>query len=188
MVRLIKITIISLFILLLAIGIRHLIIELLSSTPDRITREWQTVTINALGTFRVPMEWNVEEQDGILYITDKPRVYGDYTIYIVGAVEFKVGFRLHELFEGVERGDTLRSHGFTNPADLLWVEYTVNGVKQEHYLINLCNFEMGEYAVSYALFVWNRDTVNEWLVRQIAKTFSRNRDVFDITNAGQLKS
>ena len=51
--------------------------------PDKITESWQTINISGVGSFRVPLEWNVEQQDGVLYITDKPLEDSDYIIYIV---------------------------------------------------------------------------------------------------------
>ena len=139
-----------------------------SDMPAWVTREWQRVYIPAFGLrrlpVRVPTEWNVEEEDGILYITDKPRAYGDYTIYIVGASGRNgLPHALHEVFEGIERGDVLRviSSG-TGFAFVYFVEYTVNGVQQVHYEIILQN---------YTMFVLNPEVVDEWHADQIRRTF-----------------
>ena len=137
------------------------------SAPDRITETWQTVTISELGTFRVPTEWNVEEHDEILYITDRPMAYGDYVIYIVGSR----GTQAYDIFEGVERGNVLSSHSFLNAASLFLNEYTVNGVIQEHHSMSLWS----AYS-SYRLFVWDREVVDRWHVEQIAKSFLPTRD------------
>ena len=155
--------------------------------PERVTNEWQTIAITGLGTFRVPMEWNVEEHDDILYITDKPMLYGNYTIYMVGASLNRVDFPLHELFEGVERGDILRSIASgTRPAYIYFVEYSVNGTNQVHYEIRFTHSQR-DGSVYYILFIWNRDVVDEWHIKQIARTFLTARGDFDNENAGRLE-
>jgi len=137
----------------------NILINILSGAPDRITESWQTVTIGGLGTFQVPTEWNIEEEDGILFITDRPRADGGYTIYIIGAGD-NVDIPLHTLFEGVERGDQLRSMGFSNGGGVRVFEYTVNGTVQEHHIISFNNFG-GGLRRDYWMFVWNREVVDE---------------------------
>ena len=68
-------------------------------THEKIPDDWQRVTIRGVGSFGVPAEWNVEEHDGILFITDKPMENGGYTIHIVGAT----GIQPYRVLEGVER-------------------------------------------------------------------------------------
>jgi len=159
---------------------------LLFETPGIATRSWQDVTVTGIGTFRVPAQWNVEEHDGILFITDRPMAEGDYAIYIVGTVAGS-GIRSHEVFEEVERGDTIRSRGFHNFGDFSLVEYTVNGVVQEHYFIILENPSLPWEISSLRLFVWNREAVDSWHVQQITRTFSRYRDDFDERDVGLLE-
>ena len=155
--------------------------------PDRVTEEWQTLNITGIGSFRVPSEWNVEEdEDGVLYLTDMPRADGDYTIHMVGASS-GIGFQLHELFDGVERGELLRSWSRSWLADLdgivsLW-EYTVNGVIQEHYSITLDNSPR----YNYRLFGWDREAVNEWIADQIARTVAMTHADYDNPNIGRLE-
>jgi len=164
------------------------LIDSLVSAPDRVTKDWQPIDIYGLGTFRLPTEWYVENQDGILYITDKPRENGNYKIYIVG-LSNRIGFPVHEIFEGIERGETIRAIGSsTRPADLLFVEYIVNGFKQEHYVINFNNGRSHERQVTYSMLVWNREVVDDWHAEQIMWTFSSTRDDFDVDspNVGLL--
>ena len=161
------------------------LLHLVSDAPDRITESWQAVTISGLGTFRVPAEWNVEQYDGILYITDRPREYGDYTIYIVGATR-ESGIQPYEVFDDVKRNNFLHSlGGFNNGASISLVEYTVNGMKQEHHFISFNNMRMNA-SVFYSLFVWNREGVDEWTAVQIARTFSPTRENFDDYSIGLL--
>jgi len=155
--------------------------------PSLVTFSWQTVTISGIGTFRVPAEWNIEERDGFLFFTDRQMADGDYTVHIVGAYRGN-GMLPHEVFEGVEIGRKLRSRGFHNFGDYCLTEYTVNGQVQEHFLIHLQRI-IGQWEQpTLDLFVWNRDVVDEWYVRQIAHTFRRGSgEHYDGTNRGRLE-
>ena len=171
------------FVLILA---GFVLVFILSSPPARVTRSWQTVTIAGIGTFRVPMQWNVEEEDGILYITDRSRIDSNYTIYIVGT-SCRVETPLHTLFESVEEGDHIRSMGFGIGSSITvrLIEYTVNGVVQEHRVISFSRLKEGEWR-NYRMFVWNREVVDSWHVEQIARTFRMNRVDFNHPNFGRL--
>ena len=160
---------------------------LVSQAPHRITESWQTVTINSLGTFRVPAEWNVEEHERFLYITDRPMIYGDYTIYILGAGG-GIGVHSHTLFDEMERDERRTIFGLNNSAVVSVVEYRVNGAIQNHRTISFNNLRGAgnRDSVSYTLFVWDMETVNEWYIEQIARTFSIQREGFDRENAGRL--
>ena len=147
--------------------------ELLTEPPDKITLEWQTVVIGGFGSFRVPAEWNVEERDRILYITDKPLADDSCTIYIVGTSE-RDGIPLQNLFIGVEWiGSSRYSRLLDNGGHLFFYDYMVNGTKQEHCTIGFdISNGAGGYGDSYNLFVWNREVVDEYITQQIAKTVS----------------
>ena len=139
--------------------------------PDRITETWQTVTIDGSGSFRVPTEWNVEEHDEILYITDRPMANGDYVVYIAG----RIGLHAYAVFDEVEQGRVRSSRGFLNTASLFLNEYTVDGVIQEHYMIEIHNMGIDAPFSSYSLFVWDREVVDRWHAEQIAKSFLSTR-------------
>ena len=149
--------------------------------PDSITEEWQTITITGIGSFRVPSEWNVEEEDRFLYFTDRPRADGDYTIYMVGT-SGSIEFLLYELFEGVERGERLRGWIYNAGGTVGLSEFRVDGVKQAHHTIS---FSTGRH--SYRLFGWNREVVDEWHADQIARTVRTARYNYDHPNAGRLE-
>jgi len=170
--------------LLAAIFAGYVLIHILSSPPARVTRSWQTITINGIGTFKVPTEWSVDEEDGILYLTDRPRAYGVYTIYIVGVLAGS-GTQPHEVFEGVEKGDLLHSSAFGNNVIVSLIEYTVAEITQEHPVISFDRFRGGEMR-GYRMFVWNFAIVDEWYTEQIARTFRINHDEFDNPNFGRL--
>ena len=153
-------------------------IFIFSQIPHRITQSWQTVNISEFGTFRVPAEWNVEEHDGILYITDRQMSDGNYTIYIVG----RRGIRPYEIFEGVERGRVISSRWFFSAATLLLNEYAVNGEIQEHRLLEIQSIQSGTPFFYYSLFMWDSEVVDRWHAEQIARTFSRTREGFDDRN------
>jgi len=153
--------------------------------PHRTTGSWQDVTITGIGTFRIPSKWNVEEQEGILFITDRQMSDGDYTIYIVGTYRGSE-IRPYEVFDGVKRGERLSLTIHSNFGDFSLNEYTINGRVQEHHSIHLQNDIGHGNFHAFDLFIWNRDIVNEWHVRQISRTFRSCRIEFDYANLGQL--
>ena len=66
---------------------------------SEIYSEWQVVSIEGEGTFRVPVEWVVTQNDDVIYITDKP-IEEEYNIFLIAAVGENV--RTYELFDDVE--------------------------------------------------------------------------------------
>ena len=161
------------------------LLVLASQPPHRITETWQTITISYIGTFRVPTEWNVEEHDEFLYITDNPMADGDYTIYIIGTNN-RIRIPSHALFEDMERVETRASSVFSNGAALSLSEYIVDGAIQNHHVISFTNSSTGAL-LSYGLFAWDYEVVNEWYAEQIARTFSPTRqERFDRENFGRL--
>jgi hypothetical protein len=188
--RLIVIAVISVFLalflaLFLVLAGQVVIRDMIFQIPHRVTQSWQTITLTGLGSIRVPAEWNVEERDGVLFITDRPMTYVDYSIFLIGTVRGE-GIEPRGIFAEAERGATLLSRGFNNGTDLLLVEYTVNGITREHHQITF-NHNLQHALFSYLLLVWDSEIVDEWHAVQIAKTFSPNRDDFDHANAGQLE-
>jgi len=175
----------SIIILLLLLLSSYALYAFLTDMPSRITKSWQTITIIGIGTFRIPTDWHAEQQDGFLFITDKPLSEGSYTIYIVGALR-EVGFSTaHKIFEGVEQRNRLFFQILSNGASLHLYEYTVNETKEEFRMITLSNIASASIS-QFDLLVWNRDIVDEWLYEQIAKTFRTDREDYDNPNLGQL--
>jgi hypothetical protein len=171
-------------------------IDYLTQAPDKITETWQTVIISGIGTFRVPEEWNIEQQDGILYITDKPLDDNDYSIYLVGVVTtVDAGIRMetkhsrpHEIFEGVEKVGVRSSPFWSRKgAGLSLNEYTINGITEERYLIDLHNFGSG-VRNDFEMLAWNQDFVGGYIAEQIVRTFAPAGDYFDSPNVGRLVS
>ena len=171
--------IINLCLLLAFRGIQGLLLQ----PPHRVTETWQVVTINSIGTFRIPSEWNVEEHDEFLYITDRTMTDGDYTIYIIGSGRALIPS--HTSFERAKRGETMHSFGFNNGATVSLVEYGVNGVIQNYHEISFFN-SIANRVLFYELFVWSYGVVDEWYAEQIARTFSPTREGFDRENVGRL--
>jgi len=182
--RLIAITIFSLLLPLNSCTLPFL--DFLLDKPDEITEYWQTVTINGFGNFKVPAEWNIEQQEGVLYITDKPLTDDDYAIYLIGTIR-GADLEPHEFFDEIERGKTLLSPSFNGRASLLLIEYIVNGIEEEHHLIKFYNLRGTESDV-IELFVWNRNVVDEYLAEQITRTYKVNLEDFENANIGELMS
>jgi hypothetical protein len=206
-------TIVTIFLLLLSLT-SCAFINSIVQTPDRVTATWQTVTISGIGAFKLPTEWNVEERDGFLYVTDRPLEDDGYTIYLVGAVSW-IGKepmlpQPHEVFEGVEKGEVLLSLVFRNGAWIHVVEYIENDVEEKYHLITLANLWGGAESNEYDLLIWNGDAVSEYIpyskptslmsissktpiassaiVEQIALTFRANSEDYDNPDIGRLKT
>jgi hypothetical protein len=145
-------------------------------SPSRITRSWQTILVDGVASFKVPGEWVVEQEDGIIFITDTPRQFGEYNIYIVGIVREKVidtGVRHtypHELIDGVEMGNWIRGNVFSNGSRLYWYEYYVNDEILERAFIEFNNDTRLDTELVY-LLIWNDDIVTDDIIEDIAKTF-----------------
>lgn len=162
----------------------YAVLRMQTTRAERITASWQTVAISGLGTFRVPAEWNVEEEDGILFITDQPRADGAYEIYILGRFLGMV-YQAHEVFEGVEVGDQLHSTMFRNGGGVRVFGDRVHGIKQEHRVISFNAFGGGARR-DYWMNVLNCEVVDEWHTEQIARTYRANRHDFNNSSAGRL--
>jgi hypothetical protein len=171
-----KMIVIAIILLLLLTNCN--IISNLADLPDKSTESWQTVFVNGVGSFRVPTEWVVEQEDGIVYITDKPRDNEEYKVYIIGVVEadeiVSKYSQPHELFDDVEKVDSIPYGGYSNSTRLNLVKYTVNGNKEEHLLIHCPKIKTFTIA-SLELLVWDMDIVDEKLAREIAKTFTMEK-------------
>jgi hypothetical protein len=153
--------------------------EKLSSRTD----SWQTVAVDRVGSFRVPEEWTVEQEGKIIFITDRPRQYGDYVIYIVGyvwewewmeeghEVEYPI-FNPPELFDGIERDRILYNYNFSNSTSVSIYNFVVNGIEERCILIDMPNGRGNEFSL-LELLVLNQAVVNEEIAIDIAKTFRR---------------
>ena len=170
----------------------NFVVYRLVGVPAEYTRDWQTVTVDGIGTFRVPEEWNVEQEDDVIYITDKLREDESHIIYIVGTVRkwedrgVKERLQPHELFDGVEKGDTVSVRrdnvgGIVNisSAHLGLYEYIVDGITVECYLITFIEHSMGDPIQSnlLELLAWNGDVVDYEMATQIARTIIPERDI-----------
>lgn len=178
-----KLIIIAIFTLCLSLsGCSYL--RYILEIPDGITKSWQTVTISGIGSFKIPSEWHIEQQDEIIYFTDKPLSNENYTIYLVGTAR-GIGIEPHEIFDEVEKGETFLSPFLNNGVSLLSINYIVDGIKETYQLILFYNM-IGIEDNCFELFVWNRNVANEYITEQMALTFKSNREDFNNPNIGQL--
>jgi len=158
---------IAAFLLLVIAG--HGLVRNLTDAPSRQTRHWQTVYIDNFGNFRIPAEWYVEWQDGVVYITDRPRESQNYTLYLVGSESPP-----HMLFEGMIQGDFIRGGIFSNSAHWNLFEYDVNGTKEEYHSITFWAWSSGANPDRFELLALDGDVVNQSIVIDIARTFIGN--------------
>ena len=54
--------------------------------------QWQSVSISNVGTFRVPRDWVVAQNNNVVYITDRPIDEKGYKIYLIGKTEDGRGY------------------------------------------------------------------------------------------------
>jgi hypothetical protein len=163
-------------ILLLTISI--FAIRRLAGAPSLFTMRWQTVYVNGVGSFRVPTEWYVEQQNEVIYITDKPREYEDYTLFIVGVVQIRgvaSTYRYpHELFENIEKGNIVRGINFANTSGIRVFEYIVDENTIEMRVIYMIHIRENIRNM-LNLLIWDEGTVDERLATEIARTFSMSQ-------------
>ena len=161
----------ALFLMLSGCGVINCIMDDLLSIPDDVVLTWQTVNISGVGSFLIPAEWCVEQQDSVLYITDKPRDNEGYSLYIIGTV--RTGgpndpyVQPHELLDEVVKGKSLWAGViYANSAGYGMYEYVINDESGERYLIDWHSSNERVY-----LLAWDMDVVDEFHVINIAKTF-----------------
>ena len=110
----------------------------LADMPARYTNSWKTVSIEDVGNFKIPNEWRVKNQDGILYITNNSNNEQEDTPYLIGTTlmiknnEKKSSIQPHEVLDGVEKGNHISSVNYSNGARVSLFEYYVQGKKEEH--------------------------------------------------------
>ena len=136
--------------------------------------KWKTVSIENIGSVKVPGEWCFSQNDRYVYFTDIPMKKGEaYNIYMVGVVS-KPGFEwkhipMSELFEDVKveiLNSFINSEGFSNSVLFGETEVAVDGKKTHKFELKL--WESNEQYLR--LLVWD-DSLDEELVRKIGKSF-----------------
>ena len=180
MMKKVFITIIPMLLLLASCNF----IRNLADLPDKSTESWQTVFVSGVGSFRVPIEWNVEQEDGVMYSTNNPRDDEEHTIYLIGTIctDERKYTQPHELLDGVEKGKAIFSNitgVYSNSAYISLFEYAVNGIKKECYLIKYSRTLWYDKKIVghnlLELLVWDQDAVDEKTISEIAKTFTMER-------------
>ena len=164
--------------LLMVLGSPCYVLSKLLAIPNVITLTWQTVVVEDVCTFRVPAWWVVDQQDGTIYMTDRPRSEEGYKTYIVGTVWSEAAdfpYREpHELLSGVVKGEYQNDgSGYSNSASYLLYEYFDNGERIERYLINFHHQYIIEGRVSINLLVWNQGLLYKKTVSKITKSLER---------------
>jgi len=181
----IAITIAILALLLIYFGLTQFLNSLPFDRPSEITYSWQTVYVDNVGSFRIPLEWNVEQKNGITYITDKPINEDEYDIYCIGSTRYAYAVTYtpteeesvttsrqpHELLEDVVKGDSIFFTMFSMGSGFQLYEYYINGNKEERFLIEATNRQSKDVIISFELLIWDTGVIDEELAREIAKTF-----------------
>jgi hypothetical protein len=160
--------------IILLLTICFFIIRRLVDSPSLFTMRWQTVYVNEIGSFRIPQEWSIEYHNEVIFITDKPRRYMDYTLILIGVTQVYGAAsnytQPHELLDGVYQDKLIRSAIFSNSSSLQLHNYIINENEKERFVINMPRISNGFNALN--LLVWNKEIVNEQLASEIARTFS----------------
>ena len=171
-----------LFVLLMVLGPPCSCLYLSLDIPSIITVTWQTVYVEDVGSFMVPAWWVVEQQDGVIYITDRPRSDDRYNTYAIGVVqngdiECEYAWP-HELLDGVVREEIElpASDGahYSNSAGYYLDEYTYNGERIERFLVYYYSPHPNKDAelVKIALLIWDKGFFYKYTVSNIAKSFT----------------
>ena len=145
------------------------------SIPNIITLSWQTVYVDNVASFKVPAWWVVEQCDGVIYFTDRPRNEEGYKLLAVGVVYIETVDRQytepHELINGVQKGRQWGGGGYSNSAGYSLVEYFDHGTRIERCLVDFHYAYNGIGRVRIDLLIWDRGLFCKGTVRDIAKTF-----------------
>ena len=139
---------------------------------------WKGVTLLGVGTFKVPQDWIVTQQDDVVYLTDKPLDSEDYKTYLVGEIGeiwsmSSNGTRdrfddTYELFGNVQvkSGETISSVTLSNSAAYGQREFVVDGNGVTKYFIMLWS----EKVSPTYLIVWD-NLLDENTILKIAASF-----------------
>ncbi|MCL2048536.1 MAG: hypothetical protein FWG87_07390 [Defluviitaleaceae bacterium] len=150
--------------------------------PSERTKTWQTVFIaEEVGTIKFPPEWVVEEENGIIFVTDIPRQYEGYNTYLTGTtlkyedVPSDKRFFPYTLFDSeIEIEQTVYTRPVLDNNAYVWrYEVTIDNETTEHLIIECMGSGVGWNEKKYAFFVvWDSDTATEDIVRDIGLTFN----------------
>ena len=100
---------------------------------DRWYDEWKTITLESPGTLKIPQEWVVTEQDGTIYVTDRPLGEQGCTIYLVGTGECLP----YELFKDTKLITFVDGENYSNSAGYRLEQYEIEGRLENRYTIDL---------------------------------------------------
>jgi hypothetical protein len=152
-------------VILLQLSIFLVMLLLAACISSSWTFGWQSVSIDNVGTFKVPREWVVTQENYILYITDMPITNENYKIYLIGSIwndqEDGNYTPTHKLFDNVEYGNSISSEIFSNSAAWGLNEFIVNGNKENKYYIRFHK---------HIVIAWD-DLINKKTIITIAKSF-----------------
>lgn len=162
----ILVVMIALAIVLLGYFLFQFVYYGLADMPAKYTDSWKTIDIEGSWSFKIPEEWQVEKQNGILHITNNSVNEQGNVLYLIGATLTSQSRELHELLGEVEKGDDISGVVYSNGAHMSLVEYYTDNKKEEHYVLSVTMPN-----ARFELIVWSMGDADEELIRQIAKTF-----------------
>ena len=135
---------------------------------------WQTVTIDGIGTLKLPAEWMYYYDNDLMHITDEDGTIiaiqsESFVIYHEGTTFGKVESNSH--FKEVQQIESMGGTQFSNCADYGYVKMIADGSESENLRIRLRNSNSAPFQIIF----WD-ETVTEDLVAKIAWSFSREMD------------
>ena len=130
---------------------------------------WQTVQIEGVGNFKVPQEWSVKQDDGVIYITEMSSENGTDKIQLLGTT-WKIGtkndnFPPYKLLEDTELVSSGRGVNYSNSAGYQIKEFSISGDIRQLYTIHLRGRN------EYADFIVLNDSLDEKMIRKITQSF-----------------
>jgi len=129
---------------------------------------WQTVYIPNVGEFRVPQEWIVTHEGGIIYITDKS-IDEEYNIYLIGKVESILNSTedTHDLIKYLTHdSDIITANNLSNSSRYGQREYILDGKNEIKFFIEFYN----KYTYNN-LFILNENLLDTRIIKKISSSY-----------------
>ncbi|MCL2020176.1 MAG: hypothetical protein FWG70_10535 [Oscillospiraceae bacterium] len=133
--------------------------------------DWQNVSVERIGTFKVPIDWIVTLRDDIIYITDKGIDVDGYKTYLVGSIylaSWENADMLKQLYDA-EYIRTVESRINSYGSTYGMHEFRINGDYQtKNFICMAADSENG--VIDIVLYAWD-DLVDKDMIIKIAESY-----------------
>jgi hypothetical protein len=140
--------------------------------------DWQTISFSNKTEFKLPNDWVVAQNDNIFYITDKPMLENDYTIYLIGIINARRNSEefvmlISKVYNGVAEYSHWGGHSARLSDNVFYnkyVEYVIDGSKVTVNMLNYFNYSDPESEIILIIY---DDMLCDDMVNKIAQSFRR---------------